>query len=168
VLTAISMSTLELQSKYCCTQIPHKQIGLMALWLTFGGTPCSKEWNIISETICNLATALLDNNWNPSKLQTLGQENFPPPNFLSDDIPFAEGKELIINVAINDQSTHDIYIDDFIGLSLDLPRTDNRQWCEAAPLLAIDLFHVDLAIINKLLQFFLIIFAPQLYGGVIG
>ena len=100
----------------------------MALWLTFGGTPCPYEWNIISETICDLTTALLlYSNWNPHKIHTIGQENFPPPIFLSDDIPFIERKELIVNIPINDRGTHDIYINDLIGLSLNIPHTGNKQ-----------------------------------------
>jgi hypothetical protein len=46
-------------AKQCCTQLPHEEIALMTLRLTFGGTPFLFEWGVISETICNLATALL-------------------------------------------------------------------------------------------------------------
>jgi hypothetical protein len=67
-------------AKQSCTQLPHEEIALMALCLTFGGTPCPFEWGVISETICNLATALLlNNNWNPDNLQAPNQAHFPPP-----------------------------------------------------------------------------------------
>jgi hypothetical protein len=111
----------------------------MALCLTFGGTPCPFEWGVISEAICDLATALmLHNNWNPDNIHAPNQENFPPPIFLPDSIPFKEGKKLIMNVSINTRGTHDIYIDNLISLGLDLPKCNNKKHLEAAPLLAID------------------------------
>jgi hypothetical protein len=85
-------------TKQCCTQLPHKDIALMALCLTFGGMPCPFEWGVISKAIYDLATALmLYNDWNPDNLHAPNQENFPPPIFLPDNIPFEEGKELIMN-----------------------------------------------------------------------
>jgi hypothetical protein len=111
----------------------------MALRLTFGGAPCPFEWGIISETICDLATAIIrDDDWNPSQVHAPKQEEFPPPIFLPDDIPFSEGKELIVDVDVHHRGTHDIYIDNLVGLGLDLPNCNNRERSEAAPLLAID------------------------------
>ncbi len=126
-------------AKQSCTQLPHEDLALMALRLTFGGTPCPSEWGVISETICNLATALLLNDdWNPNVLHAPNQQNFPSPKFLPDDIPFAQGRDLIVDVRIDARGTHDIYIDNLVGLGLNLPRCDNRRRSEAAPLLAID------------------------------
>jgi hypothetical protein len=100
----------------------------MALCLTFGGTPCPFEWGVISETICNLATALLlKDDWDPTNLHAPNHANFPTPTFLTKDIPFAEGKELIVNVSINNLGTHDIYIHDLMGQDLDLPECNSRQ-----------------------------------------
>jgi hypothetical protein len=96
-------------AKQCCIQLPHKEIALMALCLSFSGTPCPFEWGVISESICDLATALLlDDGWDPINLHAPNQTNFPTPKFLTDDIPFAEGKELIVNVSVNDRGTHNI------------------------------------------------------------
>ncbi len=69
---------------------------------------------------------------------TPSQVNFLPPKFLTNNIPFAEGMELIVNVSVNNMGMHDIYINDLIGLGLDLPECNNRQQSEAAPLLAIN------------------------------
>ncbi len=53
-----------------CTQIPDLELGLLPLRFTFGGAPCPYEWGVISETICDLATAILhDNTWDPDNLQ---------------------------------------------------------------------------------------------------
>jgi hypothetical protein len=46
----------------CCTQLPHLDITLMTLCLTFGGALCPFKWGMISETMCNLATAIILNN----------------------------------------------------------------------------------------------------------
>ena len=121
-----------------CTQLPDEDIALMALRLTFGGAACPYEWSIISETICDLATAIAhDDSWDPPTLQAPDQELVPPPSFLPDDIPFCEGKELIVDVEINERGMHEMYLDDLIGLGIDLPGSDNKQRAERAPLLAI-------------------------------
>jgi len=128
-------SKIALQS---CTQLPEDGIALMALRLTFGGAACPFEWSIISETICDLAMAIAhDANWDTSTLQAPDQDLVPPPSFLTDDIPFAPGKDLIVDVEVNERGTHEMYLDDLIGLGIDLPDTDNREQAERAPLLAI-------------------------------
>jgi hypothetical protein len=51
-----------------CTQLIEIGILLMMLWLSFGGKPCPFEWGVISETICNLANAiLLSKDWDPQR-----------------------------------------------------------------------------------------------------
>jgi hypothetical protein len=67
----------------CCTQIPDLSLALMALHLTFGGTSSLFEWCTISESICDLATAiLLHEDWHQKELHTPDQANFPQPYFL--------------------------------------------------------------------------------------
>jgi hypothetical protein len=120
-----------------CAILPALQIALLMLRLTFGGTPCPYEWSTISELICNLATAIVtDEEWDPSLTHSPDHHLIPPHDFLPDDIPFGQGKELIVDVNINDRGTHDMYIDDIIGLGIDLPHTNNRLRSEQAPLLA--------------------------------
>ena len=108
----------------------------MALQLTFGGTTCPFKWGVISKTICDLMTAIiLNDKWNPSSyLHASNQEKYPLPKFLPDDIPFAKGCELAVDVQINDRGTHDIYIDDLVSL----PNSNSRSQSEAEPLLAIN------------------------------
>ena len=45
-----------------CTQLPEENFAIMALHLTFGGSPCPYEWGVISESICDLSMALLHSN----------------------------------------------------------------------------------------------------------
>jgi hypothetical protein len=51
----------------------------------------------------------------------------PPKKFMNDDVPFWEGKELIIDMKVNSRGTHNIYIDDLVGLGLDLLKSDNLK-----------------------------------------
>ncbi len=48
------------------------------------------------------------------------QHLVPPPKFLNDSIPFAEGLELIIEIDINPGGTTDDYINDLMSLTLDV------------------------------------------------
>jgi hypothetical protein len=57
---------------------------------------------------------------------------------MNDNVPFGEGKELIIDVKVNSRVTHDIYINDLFELGLDLLKSDNLKRSKRAPLLAID------------------------------
>jgi hypothetical protein len=52
-----------------CIQLSDQDIVLMYLRLTFGGKPCPSEWGAISETVCDLANALLSTpEWDPEEL----------------------------------------------------------------------------------------------------
>jgi hypothetical protein len=117
-------------------------IPLITFRLIFGGTPCSFKWGVISKSTLNLVTSIHVNNTRDprkhSKLQT--QDEFPlPPRFLPDDTPFWEGKELMVGVEINNTGIHNIYIDDLIGLGINLLNTNNQKQLEQAPLLAMDI-----------------------------
>ncbi len=81
---------------------------------------------------------------------------------MPDDVPFGIGKELIVDVEINPRGIHDIYINNLIGLGLDLPDCNNITRSERAPLLTIDAFswrihkeelipHYDMAACHKLI-----------------
>jgi hypothetical protein len=56
---------------------------------------------------------------------------------MDDNVPFDIGKEMIVNIEMNPRGIHDIYIDDMIPLTVDIPGTDNLARCVAAGLLAI-------------------------------
>jgi hypothetical protein len=122
-----------------CTQLVKIGILLTMLRLSIGGKPCPSEWGIISETICNLANAILHNNdWDPDKLFAPNQHLVPALTLLDDNTPFAEGAELIVDIPINPRGMHDLYIDDIIGLTVDIPGTNYVAHGQAAALLAID------------------------------
>ncbi len=109
------------------------------LRLTFNGVPCPFEWNIISESIRDLANAILHNDtWDPTTLFAPCQHLVPPMTLMDDSIPFAEGAEQIVDIPIDPRGSGDIYIDDFIETTIVIKETDNVTRCERATLLVID------------------------------
>ena len=56
---------------------------------------------------------------------------------MDDDVPFGIGKELIVDINMNPRGIHNIYIDNMITITVDIPGTDNLERCAAAGLLAI-------------------------------
>ena len=42
-----------------CTQIPDKNLAVLFLRLTFGEAPGPYEWGVLSESVCDLAIAIL-------------------------------------------------------------------------------------------------------------
>ena len=65
------------------------------------------------------------------------QSLVPPYKPLPDDIPFAPGKKLFVDVPVNEKGFADIYIDDVINLGIDLPNTDNLKRLDSSVLLSI-------------------------------
>eukprot|EP00985_Skeletonema_marinoi_P002393 scaffold1000_cov66-Skeletonema_marinoi.AAC.3 len=121
-----------------CTQLPNHDLALMALRLTFGGSPGPYEWSVISETICDLAVAILqDDNWDPSEFDPPGSEFVPDTLLLDESIPFAAGTPLVVDIPIDPRGTADVYIDDTIGLAVELEGADNSERLKLAILLAI-------------------------------
>jgi hypothetical protein len=94
----------------------------------------------MSETICNLANKLLKcNDWDTKHLHASVQHDIPPRQYLGDNVPFAHGRELIANIPINPRGYTDVYIDNTMGLTMDLPGTRNADQLEAAIPLAIEI-----------------------------
>ncbi len=56
---------------------------------------------------------------------------------MDNNMPFGIGKELIVEIEVNLRRTRDIYIDDIVPLTVNIPGTDNLARCAAAGLLAI-------------------------------
>ena len=85
-----------------CTQLPEDNLVIIALHLTFGESTGPYEWGKISETICNLATEILQStDWDPVSLNAPNQHLVPDKKILVPKIPFGEGKELVIVIPVN-------------------------------------------------------------------
>ena len=121
-----------------CIQLPDQDIVLMYLRLTFGGKPCPSEWGALSETVCDLANAILsDPDWDPEALFNPQSTELPEPASLPDDIEIAKARELVVNLPVNSTGYADVFIDDTFAVSVDLPGTDNIKRLERATLLAL-------------------------------
>ena len=122
-----------------CTQLPELRLALMMLRLTFSGAPCPSEFRAISETICDLINAILQHDdWEPLTLfAETAQANVPPKETLDDDTPFGIRRDLIVDIPVDARGIVDLYIDDFIGLTVDLNNTDNSTRLEHAPLIGL-------------------------------
>jgi hypothetical protein len=96
-------------------------LAVLATRLTFGGRPNPSKWGMVGETCIDLANAIqLDPNWDPDELFSPSQHLVPKYKPLPDDIPFAQAKELFVNISVNDKGRNDGYIDDSIGIAADL------------------------------------------------
>jgi hypothetical protein len=121
-----------------CTQLPTKGLALMMLRLTFRGAPCPAEWGSIAESICDLANKiLLRDKWDPSSLSSPAQHLMPEKTHLTDDIPFGIGRELAVDIPVDPRGKIDLYIDNFVGLTVDINSSDNAKRMKSAPLLAV-------------------------------
>lgn len=121
-----------------CTQLPEDRVAVMALRLTFGGRACPSEWSCLSEMVCDLANALInDPSWDPDDLYNPQSLRIPEMKSLPEDIKIAEAKELVIDVPVSDKGGADVFIDDTFAFAVDLPGTDNIKRLERGPLLAL-------------------------------
>jgi hypothetical protein len=95
--------------------------------LSFGGAPCPLIFGSVSESVCNLITAiLLHDDWDPLTLFAKeAQAHVPSKEVLPDNVPFDIGRNLIVDIPIDPHGIINIYIDNFLGLTIDLEDTDN-------------------------------------------
>ncbi len=102
--------------------------------------PCPLEWGAISESVCNLINAILQHDdWDPLTLfATAAQAHVPSKEVLSDDVPFGIRQDLIVDIPVDARGIFDVYIDDFIRLTVDLKDSDNATRLERAPLLGLN------------------------------
>jgi hypothetical protein len=84
---------------------------------------------------------LKNKDWEPINLHVLVQHKIPKRIYLDKDIPFAVGRELIVNIPIDHRGYVGVYINDTTGLTVDLPGTRNADCLKAAIPLAIEAAH---------------------------
>jgi hypothetical protein len=94
---------------------------LVALRLTFGGSPCPNLWGVISESMTVIANSLIQNGyWDHTSLYNQLSDSIEVPLALGDDVPFHPAQELSVKIPDNLRGYADIYIDDIIGVTPDL------------------------------------------------
>ncbi len=132
-------ATKTITAMQAITQLPDKDQGMIMLCLTFGGAPCPFKWNILLESIRNLANKILfDKNWNPLTNYAPSQHLVLAMALLDASIPFAEGAELIVKIPIDPRGTGDVYIDDLTKATVIIEGMDHAIQCKRITLLAID------------------------------
>jgi hypothetical protein len=107
---------------------------LLALRMTFGGSPNLVLWGVISEMITDIGNSLLVNDaWNHLHLFDQISNSIEEPQPLADSVPFHQAKDLSISIPPNDCGKIDIFIDNSIGVAPDLGDVPTRV-CRAIPL----------------------------------
>jgi hypothetical protein len=94
----------------------------LLLRLPFGAAAAPSEFCVVSELICDLANALLqDGTWDPSTTTTPFHQMMPPATLLDSSIPFAQAAPMDITYSSSEfDCTCDVYIDDLISIGLAL------------------------------------------------
>lgn len=66
-------------------------------------------------------------DWDPQTLHSPIQHLVPPPTTttLDNNVPFGEGRDLIVNIDVNPKGRNDMFVNDIIPLTVGLPGTDN-------------------------------------------
>jgi hypothetical protein len=106
---------------------------LMALRMTFGGSPCPALWGIISETLENLTNTIIQNkDWDHTVLYDEKSDSLAPPLSLPDSIPFHPAKQLALLPSMNDKGQVDIYIHNSISIIPDI-KDNHCRICQAIP-----------------------------------
>ena len=119
------------------TQFVMLNLCFISLRLTFGGAPNPNIWSEISESITDLANAILQcKEWDPNQVKSPLQYLIPDyKSDNSDTREFAQTLDTAVNVEVHDSGQVDCYIDDLTTVILDLE--ENRIRGAAAVLLAI-------------------------------
>jgi hypothetical protein len=83
---------------------------------------------ILSETIFDLANELLNcKDWDPCILNSSVQKEIPAQKYFENSIPFAIGRESIMDIPIDHQGYADVHINNTKGLTDDLLGTRNAD-----------------------------------------
>jgi hypothetical protein len=105
--------------------------------MTFGGSPCPSLWGYIPDTLISICNTLKHNpSLDHSSLQDDLSSKLEQLLRLSTDNPFHQAKPLAVQIPLN--NTSKIYIDDTIGITLDI--NDNaKRVSTAVPLVIHDI-----------------------------
>jgi hypothetical protein len=113
---------------------------IMALRMTFGGSPCPPLWGYISNTIIDVCNSIIQNEyWDHDSIYDPISDQLQEKICLHESVPFHPAKELSVHLPLNDRGIADIYIDDSIGVAPDIdsaPIRVNRAIVLAIQILA--------------------------------
>ena len=96
--------------------------------MPFGGAPCPSEFALAADLIADTINDLLDDkNWKHEEVYSDLIHEIPDPIPLPDNIPYAEAKNMSVNVPVGKNGKTDVYVDDFITIGPDLGDTLNQM-----------------------------------------
>ncbi len=96
---------------------------IISLRMPFGGAPCPSEFVLAADLIADTINDLLDDKkWNHKDTYFNMIHSIPNPIPLPDDIPYAEAREMTVDIPVGKNGKTDVYVDDFsitVGPDLD-------------------------------------------------
>ena len=106
----------------------HDGLGYLALRLTFGGSPNSPTWCMVSEMVTDLANEICQcEEWDPNTLHNPVQPVAPKPIYLAEsDAPCAPALQMAVRVPPTKRGKVDGFIDDLIHVFWDTPSNLER------------------------------------------
>ena len=100
---------------------------LVSLRLPFGGSSCPPDFCLMSDIICDVTNdLLLCDEWNEEEVYSTLSNFIPPDEEMDPSIPFGTADDLAVPVPVKDKGSFDVFIDDFIGVTVDIGRNKNR------------------------------------------
>ena len=110
---------------------------LISTRLPFGGSACPTEFCLLTDMICDtINDVLLCDDWDESKVFSEFSDFIPDDEEMDENIPFEEAKPLAVEIELSNKGYFDVYIDDFIGVTVDL--NNNKARLKAVPGTVID------------------------------
>ena len=105
---------------------------LISLRLPFGGSSCPPDFCLMSDVMCDVTNDLLAcEEWNENHVYSNLSDFVPPDEEMNDDIFFAQAEEMAVPVPTKDKGSFDVFIDDFIGVTVDIG--NNKERLKLAP-----------------------------------
>jgi hypothetical protein len=128
-----------LQSTLSTKGLSDNPVALSLFRVTFGGRPSPLLFSEVSESITDLANALVCcETWNPGDLLPNHSNHIGEMRLETATIPIAKARELIVNPKINAYGLIDVFIDNIISVFPAISSEHVRK-CSLAALLALDI-----------------------------
>ena len=100
---------------------------LLSIRLPFGGATCPSEFCLLSDMLADLINDLLTcKTWDHTIVKSDYTTKIPPAVDLDPSIPFAQARELIVDLPIEDEGKTDVFIDDLISVAVDINNNLDR------------------------------------------
>ena len=116
------------------TILIYANLAYISLRLSFGGAANPPAWCGFSEMVCDLSNELtMMEEWDPDVLFSPTQPTIPKPIYLDKSIPFAQGREMAVEVHTTSFGRGDAFIDDIIKVFLARPDVIKKN-AASAPL----------------------------------